>query len=389
MSISDVGYNRIFARINMDNLRYNISLMKSLVKPDMKILVVIKADAYGHGSVEVAKRIDDLSDYYGVATIDEAVELRNAGIKKPILIIGYTASYNFQKLVDYDIAQAVYDVDECQKLSDLAVANGTKVKVHIKVDSGMSRIGFSVSEEGFSQAKKLKDMPGLDIEGIFTHYAKADEVDKRYAYGQKDKFLRFINEMEDSGMKFSIKHIDNSAGTMEMDDNDFDMVRVGIVTYGLYPSNEMDESVVIKPVMSLVAHVAHVKTLPAGVGVGYGWTYVTDKETKVATVTVGYADGYPRAQSNIGRVIINGEYAPIIGRVCMDQIMVDVSHIPDVKLNDEVILIGGTDDKYISVEEVAEPAASFNYELICNIGRRVPRVYYEHGEDTVCNNYLV
>ncbi len=389
MSTNMVEYNRIYARINMDNLRYNITKMKSLVKPDMKIMVVIKADAYGHGSVEVAKRIDDLSDYYGVATIDEAIELRNAGINKPILIIGYTASYEFEKLIKYDIAQAVYDVEECQKLSDLAVSMGTKVKVHMKVDSGMSRIGFPVSEEGYQAAKKLKDMSGLEIEGIFTHYAKADEIDKKYAYGQKQKFLKFISEMESAGISFPIKHIDNSAGTMEMDDDDFDMVRVGIVTYGLYPSDEVDESIIIKPVMSLVAHVAHVKTLPAGVGVGYGWTYVTDKETKVATVTVGYADGYPRAQSNIGRVIIRGEYAPIIGRVCMDQIMVDVTHIPEVKLNDEVILIGGIEDKYISVEEVAAPAASFNYELICNIGRRVPRVYHEQGKDTVCNNYLI
>ncbi len=389
MSTSKAEYNRIFARINMDNLRYNITKMKSLVKPDMKIMVVIKADAYGHGSVEVAKRIDDLSDYYGVATVDEAIELRNAGIDKPILIIGYTASCEFDKLIEYDIAQAVYDVDECKKLSDLAVSKGKKVKVHIKVDSGMSRIGFQVSEEGFAAARQLKDMAGLEIEGIFTHYAKADEIDKRYAYGQKDKFIKFISKMEEAGISFAIKHIDNSAGTMEMDDDDFDMVRVGIVTYGLYPSEEIDESVVIKPVMSLIAHVAHVKTLPAGVGVGYGWTYVTDKETKVATVTVGYADGYPRAQSNIGRVIIRGEYAPIIGRVCMDQIMVDVTHIPQVMVNDEVVLIGGIGDKYISVEEVAAPAASFNYELICNIGRRVPRVYNEQGKDTVCNNYLI
>ena len=389
MSTSKAEYNRIFARINMDNLRYNITKMKSLVKPDMKIMVVIKADAYGHGSVEVAKRIDDLSDYYGVATVDEAIELRNAGIDKPILIIGYTASCEFDKLIEYDIAQAVYDVDECKKLSDLAVSKGKKVKVHIKVDSGMSRIGFQVSEEGFAAARQLKDMAGLEIEGIFTHYAKADEIDKRYAYGQKDKFIKFISKMEEAGISFAIKHIDNSAGTMEMDDDDFDMVRVGIVAYGLYPSEEIDESVVIKPVMSLIAHVAHVKTLPAGVGVGYGWTYVTDKETKVATVTVGYADGYPRAQSNIGRVIIRGEYAPIIGRVCMDQIMVDVTHIPQVMVNDEVVLIGGIGDKYISVEEVAAPAASFNYELICNIGRRVPRVYNEQGKDTVCNNYLI
>ncbi|MGN0152088.1 MAG: alanine racemase [Wujia sp.] len=389
MLTKEVGYNRIFARINVDNIRYNIEKMKSLVKPDMKILVVIKADAYGHGAVALADRIDDLADYYGVATIDEAVELREAGIDKPILIIGYTDCEDYDRVIAYNITQAVYDVRECEKLSELAVSMHKKAKVHIKVDTGMSRIGFPVSEEGINAAAKLADMPGLDIEGIFTHYAKADERDKTYAYGQKKKFLYFIDELEKKGMSFAIRHIDNSAGTMEMDDDEFDMVRLGIVTYGLYPSDEVDKSVIIKPAMSLIAHVAHVKVLPEGVGVGYGWTYVTTKRTRVATVTVGYADGYPRAQSNLGRVIIHGRYASIIGRVCMDQIMVDVTDIPDVAVRDEVVLIGRDGDCAISVEEVAAPAASFNYELVCNIGRRVPRVYNESGRDTICVNYLL
>ena len=389
MLVKKAGYNRIYARINMDNLRYNINKMKSLRKPDMKIMPIIKADAYGHGAVEIAKRITDLSDYFGVATIDEAVELRNAGINTPILIIGYTDSEDYDKLLAYNITQAVYDIDECKKLSDMAIRVGKKAKVHIKVDTGMSRIGFAVSDEEIKKAIALKDMPGLEIEGIFTHYAKADEVNKNYSYQQKKKFLYFIDSLEKAGITFSLKHIDNSAGTMEMNDDDFDMVRLGIVTYGLYPSEEVDKSVVIKPVMSLIAHVSHVKTLPAGVGVSYGWTYVTCKETRVATVTVGYADGYPRALSNKGRVIINGQYAPIIGRVCMDQIMIDVTNIPDVAVKDEVILIGGTNDKYVSVEEIAAPAASFNYELVCSISRRVPRVYYENGKDTVCANYLL
>lgn len=382
-------YNRIYARINVDNIRYNIEKMKTLVKSDMKILCVIKADAYGHGAVELAKRIDDLSDYYGVATVDEAVELRQGGITKPILIIGYTARQEFSKLLEYDITQAVYDVEECRVLSDLAESMGKKAKVHIKVDTGMSRIGFAANSEGVELAAKLSDMKGLYIEGIFTHYAKADEVDKQYALKQKDKFVYFIRELEKRGIQFAIKHIDNSAGTMEMQDDEFDMVRLGIVMYGLYPSNEVDMSVEIRPAMSLISHVAHVKTLPEGVGVGYGWTYITDKTTKVATVCVGYADGYPRAQSNIGRVIINGEYAPIIGRVCMDQIMVDVTHIPDVAVSDEVILIGKAGDKEITVEEIAEPAASFNYELVCNIARRVPRVYHTKGRDVACKNYLI
>lgn len=389
MLTNEVGYNRIFARINLDNVRYNVKKMKSLIRRDMKTLIVIKADAYGHGAVVLADKLDDLADYYGVATIDEAVELRNAGIEKPILIIGYTDCEDYDRLLAYNITQAVYDVEACRKLSELAVSKNTKARVHIKVDTGMSRIGFQVTDEGINDAIQLKDMPGLDIEGIFTHYAKADEVDKHYAYGQKKKFLHFISELEKNGFSFSLKHIDNSAGTMEMDDNEFDMVRLGIVTYGLYPSEEVDKSVIIKPAMSLIAHVAHVKTIPANVGVSYGWTYITDKETRIATVTVGYADGYPRAQSNIGRVIIHGKYAPIIGRVCMDQIMIDVTDIPDVSVRDQVILIGSDGDCAISVEEVAAPAVSFNYELICNIARRVPRVYCENGRDILCANYLL
>ena len=389
MSTDKEGYNRIYAGINIDNLRYNVKTMKSLVKPDMKVLLVIKADAYGHGSVEVAKRTLDLADYFGVATIDEAIELRNAGIETPILIIGYTDRDNYDKLIAYNITQAVYDVCECRILSELALSLGKKAKVHIKVDTGMSRIGFMTDDNGVNEAAKLAGLEGLEIEGIFTHYAKADEFDKTAALGQKEKFKWFINELEERGMSFAIKHIDNSAGTMELKDNEFDMIRLGIVTYGLYPSDEVDKSVIIKPVMSLVAHIAHIKTIPAGVGVSYGWTYVTDKETRVATVTVGYADGYPRAQSNIGKVIIRGKYAPILGRVCMDQIMVDVTDIPEACLRDEVILIGSSGDKSISVEEVAEPAASFNYELVCNIARRVPRVYYEEGKENLCVNYLI
>ncbi len=389
MSVNKPGYNRIYARINMDNLRFNIQQMMAKVKPDMKILAVVKADAYGHGAVGVSLRIRDLVDYYGVATIDEAMELRQAGITEPILIIGYTDSEDFEKLVRYDITQAVYDVVECEKLSQVALATGSKVKVHLKVDTGMGRIGFSADKAGVDAALKLKSMPGLDIEGIFTHYAKADELDKTYSYDQKEKFLRFITAMEAEGVTFSIKHIDNSAGTMEIDDDEFDMVRLGIVSYGLYPSEEVDRQVEIRPVMSLVSHVSHIKTVGEGTSISYGGTYITEGTRKIATVTVGYADGYPRAQSNLGRVIVRGQYAHIVGRVCMDQMMIDVTDIPEVAVKDEVILIGGTDDKYISVEEVAQYANSFNYELVCHIGRRVPHIYNEDGADTVCVNYLV
>lgn len=382
-------YNRIYAQINVDNLRHNIKSIMARHKKDMKVLAVIKADAYGHGSCEIAHRIDDLAYYYGVAAVDEAVELRNAGIKKPILVIGYTSPKDYERLIKYNITQTIYSRSDAKKLSELAVKNGTIAKIHIKVDTGMSRIGFPVSTDGISEAASLKELAGLHIEGIFTHYAKADEIDKTSAKEQKEKFKRFIDGLMASGVKPELKHIDNSAGSMELDDDEFDMVRLGIAMYGLYPSEEVSREIMLKPVMSLIAHIAHVKEVDAGCGVSYGWTYVTDKKTKLATVTAGYADGYPRAMSNIGRAIVKGRSVPIVGRVCMDQLMLDVTDIPEITTDDQVILIGKSEGENISVEEVAAPAASFNYELVCNISRRVPRIYIEEGRENKCVNYLV
>lgn len=388
-----MSYRRVEADIDLDAIRYNIETIKNLNSPDKKVCLVIKADAYGHGSVKLAKEFGDLADYYAVATMDEAVELRNEGVKTPILILGYTDVEDFERAITNDITLAVYDVEEMKVLSEKAVSLGKKAKVHIKVDSGMSRIGFQCDEEGVKDAFKIYNMEGLDVEGIFTHYAKADYMDKGDAEKQYKNFTWFVTEMEKRGAEFKIKHIDNSAGAMEIHSEGYDMVRLGIVIYGLYPSEEIDKRVVLKPAMTLKAKVIHIKTLPAGRGVGYGWTYVTEKDTRVATVSVGYADGYPRALSNKGRVLINGEYAPILGRVCMDQIMVDVTEIDKsgktVKVDDEVVLFGTQGDKTISVEEVAEPANSFNYEEVCNISRRVPRVYIKNQKEESVLNYLV
>lgn len=382
-------YNRIYAQINVDNLRYNIKSIMARHKKDMKVLAVIKADAYGHGSCEIASRIDDLAYYYGVASVDEAEELRKAGIKKPILIIGYTSPEDYDRIIKYNITQTIYSLSDAQKLSVLAVKNGATAKIHIKVDTGMSRIGFPVSADGIHEAASLKELAGLHIEGIFTHYARADETDKTSAKEQKEKFKTFIDGLMAFGVTPELKHIDNSAGSMELDDDEFDMVRLGIAMYGLYPSGEVSREIMLRPVMSLIAHIAQVKEVDAGCGVSYGWTYVTDKKTKLATVTAGYADGYPRAMSNIGRAIVKGRSVPIVGRVCMDQLMLDVTDIPGITIDDEVILIGKSEDEQISVEEVAAPAASFNYELVCNISRRVPRIYIEQGREDKCVNYLV
>lgn len=384
------SFNRIQAVINLDNIRHNVSAMKSLVDDNKKMLAVIKADAYGHGAVEVGRALDDMADYYAVAFLDEGIELRNAGIDKPILILGYTDPSDYMDLMRWDIRPAMYDVDEAQQLSDDAVSMGKRAKIHIKVDTGMGRIGFTCDDAGVNNIEKIWKMPGIEIEGIFTHYAKADEYDKTAANGQLEKF-RWINDrLAGIGIHIPVRHISNSAGIMEMDNSDFDMVRSGIVTYGLYPSEEVDKGIAdLRPAMSLTSKVIFVKDVKAGTGIGYGWSYIADHDIKVATVSAGYADGYPRAQSNKGRVIIHGQYAPIIGRVCMDQFMVDVSHIDGVKVRDDVILIGRDGDKEISVEEVAEPANSFNYELVCNIGRRVPRVYIRDGKITGEVNYLL
>ena len=382
-------YRRIQADINLDAIRYNIKTVQALNPVDRKTLLVIKADAYGHGSVTLAKEMDDLADYFAVATMDEAVELRNAGIVKPILILGYTDESEYEAAVKNDITLAIYDAEEAKLLSETALKLGKKAKVHIKVDSGMSRIGFQCTESDVEEAMKLLSMEGLDVEGIFTHYAKADYENKSDAMTQYEKFSWFVKTMEAKGADFKIRHIDNSAGAMEIHSEGFDMMRLGIVIYGLYPSEEIDKSVVLKPAMTLKSRVVHIKTLEAGRGIGYGWTYVTDKPTKVATVSVGYADGYPRALSNNGRVLIHGQYAPILGRVCMDQIMIDVTDIDDVKIRDEVVLFGTQGENHISIEEVAEPANSFNYEMACHVSRRVPRVYFKDGKEIGEINYLV
>lgn len=388
--IDNINYNRVQAVINLDNIRHNISAMKSLVDKDKKMLAVIKADAYGHGAVEVAEALDDLADFYAVAFIDEALELRRAGIDKPILILGYTDPVDYELLLKYDVRPAMYETDDAQKLSDLAVSMGMKAKVHIKVDTGMGRIGFSCDDTGVEKIAEISNMPGIEVEGIFTHYAKADEIDKTAANGQLEKFRWINGQLVGLGIHIPVRHISNSAGIMEMDNSDFDMVRSGIVTYGLYPSEEVDKSIVeLRPAMSLMSKVIFVKDVKAGTGIGYGWSYIADHDIRVATVSAGYADGYPRAQSNKGRVIIHGEYAPIIGRVCMDQFMVDVSHIDGVQVRDDVILIGRDGDKEVTVEEVAEPANSFNYELVCNISRRVPRTYIRDGKEFGQVNYLL
>lgn len=382
-------YYRIEADINLTAIRKNIITMKQCIPDGKKILAVVKANAYGHDVIAVANILDDLVDYYGVACIDEAIELRNKGINKPILILGLTDDSEFEDVIKYDITQTICTLEQGKILSQISKKLGTKAKVHIKIDTGMNRIGFACNKESVKDIVSISKLPNLNVEGIFTHYYKADEYDKTIANQQLSEFTQMIHWLEEENVFFSIRHISNSAGIMEMPNDVYDMVRSGISTYGLYPSEEMDkEACVLYPSMELKSRITYLKTVKAGECIGYGGTYTLQEDKKIATVGVGYADGYPRALSNKGRMLVGGEFVPILGRVCMDQTMIDVTNIKNIEVGDEVVLVGQQGDHFISVEEVAGMSESFNYEFVCNVNRRVPRIFYKDGKVVGKRNYL-
>ena len=382
-------YYRIYAEINLDNICDNIKKARKNIQKDTKIMAVIKADGYGHGAVPIAKVLNSLVDSYGVAIVEEGMELRNAGITKPILILGYVPEQMYDTMLKHDLMPTVCEYSMAEKMSAKAVEHNKILKVHIKLDTGMSRIGFMPEEETVKTIVEISKLPNIEIDGIFSHFAKADEADKTFSNEQLRKFIEITEAVEQEGVKIPTKHISNSAGMIELPEANLDMVRSGISTYGLYPSEEVHkERLPLKPAMSLYAYVTMIKELEAGVPVGYGGTYVTTKKTKVATIPAGYGDGYPRALSNQGKVLIHGQYAPIIGRVCMDQFMVDVTHIDDVRTGDRVVLVGSEGNHVITLEEIGNMSASFNYEAACDIGKRVPRVYIYQGKKAgTCDYY--
>lgn len=383
-------YYRVEADIDLSAIRKNIETMHSYLPEGKKLLAVIKANAYGHDAIEVAKALDDLSDYYGVACIDEGIELRNAGIDKPILILGVTDESLYADVVTYGITQTIFTYDQAKALSDVAGKLGKTGKLHIKLDTGMNRIGYKCTKESVEEIVKISKLPNLDMEGIFTHYFKADEADKTSANDQLALYTRMLTWLQEAGVTFPIRHISNSAGIMEMPNDTYDMVRSGISTYGLYPSEEMDKAAcILYPAMSLKSHITHIKPVKKGETIGYGGTYTLPEDRIIATVGVGYADGYPRALSNQGRMLVHGMYVPIVGRVCMDQTMIDVTEVKDVKVGDEVVLVGKQGEQLLSVEELAGMSASFNYEFVCNVNRRVPRIFYRNGVKTGEKNYLI
>lgn len=370
-------YLRCYVEISLEAIGHNIREVKKRLPEGVKLLGVVKANAYGHGAVPVASYLENQVDYFATATIEEAVELRENGISAPILILGYVSPSQYGDLVEYDITQTIDSYAQALALEKEAARQNRKAKAHLAVDTGMTRIGFQVTEHDADEAAKIADLPHIELEGMFTHFSCADQEDKTYCSMQMEKYDKMTALLAERGVTIPLRHICNSAGIMEFDDHRFEMVRSGIITYGIYPSEEVKkERLDLIPALSWKSHVIHVKKVGPGIGVSYGATYVTEKPmTRIATVSAGYADGYPRALSNQGCVLIHGKKAPIIGRICMDQMMVDVTDIPDVQVEDVVTLVGTDGDETITIEEIANPAARFDYEMLCDISSRVTRVY--------------
>ena len=377
-----INYPRVHADIDLDAIRHNMDEMHRLVDPHTKLMAVIKTDGYGHGAIPIARELEEIDYVYGyaVAAEEEALALRADGIKKPILILGYTFPEQYEALLQAQITPAIFTVEAAKLLSETAGRMQMTAHIHIKLDTGMGRVGFLISEESADQIAQIAKLPHIMIEGMFTHFAKADEKDKTSAIKQLSEFLRMADMLEERGVHIPLKHCSNSAGILDLPQANLDIVRAGITLYGLHPSEEVHlERMDMRPVMSLKSQVAHVKTLPAGYGISYGATYVTPDERRIATIPVGYGDGYARSLSNKGDVLIRGRRAPICGRVCMDQFMVDVTDIPDVCVGDKVTLSGTDGEEHITLEELGEKSGRFNYEFACDLGKRIPRVFYKGG----------
>lgn len=377
------SYTRIRARIDLDAIEYNIEKMKENLPEDTKLIVVAKADCYGHGALQTTSLLS-LKEYvwgFAVATLDEAIVLRRGGITKPILVLGCIFPEQWIDALENNIRITVYAEELTKVLSDLAVKIGRKAYVHVKLDTGMGRIGFTPGKEGADKIEEISKLPNIVMEGLYTHFSKADEGDKSYTMKQVEAYTWMKEELAGRGITFSYYHCCNSAGIIDLKGAGQNLARAGISTYGMYPSEEVHkENVDLKPALELISHVAFVKWVDEGKMISYGGTYVTKRRTKIATIPVGYGDGYPRSLSNKGYMLIHGKKAPIIGRVCMDQCMVDVTEIEDVKFGDEVVLVGRDGDEYLSVETLSRLSDRFNYEFVCLMGKRIPREYIRRGE---------
>lgn len=388
------AYNRTWAEIDLDNIKHNFQEIKRHLHPGCKLMAVIKADAYGHGAVPLSRFYTDLGvDYLAVAALDEAKQLRIAGITAPILILGNTPVEYAQELIEYHLTQTVFHEESAKLLSDIAVLHGTKLKVHVKVDTGMSRIGVVYQDEqrdaqAVDTIKNICSNNGLEVEGIFTHFAVADELGNPFTFDQFHHFTHLLKLLEQEGITFPIRHCSNSGATLNYPEMQLDMVRAGLILYGVFPAEEKPDFD-LRPAMCLKTTVTNVKTIAPGTTISYGRHFTAQKEMKIATIPVGYADGISRVMSGKISFLINGQLAPVLGNICMDQCMVDVSHIENVQIGDLVTIFGGPEDHYQMVNKMAEAWGTINYEVICQISKRIPRIYLMNDRRVSSFTYLV
>lgn len=377
-------FRPIWAEINCDNLVHNLGEMRARAGAATRLMAVVKADAYGHGATAVARVLGAAgADSFAVASLEEAISLREAGIEKDILVLGYTQTAWASEVVEYRVAQALYHHDLALALSREAEKRGRRVKAHVKIDTGMGRVGIA-PENAIHFIMGISELPGIEVEGVFTHFSCADSPDDDYTPGQIAAFERLLKEIEAAGLTIKLRHAANSAGALRYPASRLDMVRPGITLYGLFPSEAMrTQSVDLRPVMSIKSRVVELKTVPRGARISYSGTFTAEGPRRIATLPVGYADGFTRRLSNRGFALIAGRRAPIVGNVCMDFIMADVTGAPDVKLNDEATLIGRQGREEISVEEIAALMDTINYEVVTLIGKRVPRVYTHYSSGSL------
>ncbi|MEY8334223.1 alanine racemase [Lachnospiraceae bacterium 47-T17] len=380
-------FSRVCAYIDLDAAVHNMEQMHALVDPRTKLMAVVKTDGYGHGAIPLARELEGLDYVYGfaVATAEEGLALRRDGRKKPILILGAAFEKQYDAILRAGLCPTVFSFEAAQALSKAAEQAGVDARVHIKLDTGMGRIGFDPTEASVDAIARIASLPHMMIEGIFTHLARADERDKTSATEQIELFLRMTGALRERGIDIPLRHCSNSAGILDLPGANLELVRAGITLYGLHPSKEVHlERMDMRPVLSLKSRIVHVKCVPAGTAISYGGTYVTEREQRIATIPVGYGDGYARSLSNCGDVLICGRRAPIRGRVCMDQFMVDVTHIPEAGAGAEVTLIGADGDDCITMEELGDKSGRFNYEFACDLGKRIPRVFVRGGRGVLC-----
>jgi len=367
----------VWAEVDLNAIASNVHELRRIVQPGTRIMVAVKANAYGHGSIEVARTaLAHGADWLGVARFSEAIELRDAGIAAPILIFGYTPARYTRELVRLHLTQSVFSLEMAHTFSQQAAGTGDRLRVHLKIDTGMGRLGIVPADAVTQEVAQMAALPGLHLEGIYTHFASADSADKSYTENQLALFCNFIDRLQQTGLSFEVRHAANSGAIIDMPQTHLDMVRAGISLYGLYPSdNVRNSAVALTPVLTWKARIVQLKQVPAGFHVSYGMTHRTAQPTTIATVPVGYADGYSRLLSNRGSMLVRGYRAPVVGRVCMDLTMIDVGHIAGVAVDDEVVILGCQGKEAVTADDIASLLGTINYEVVTAISARVPRIF--------------